>query len=139
MFQTRERVYIPQEPGHELRAIRTEATFLDGIAAKWGMGLHACPSTWAAFDAEVRQNFIPTDVDRVARERLDGLRQRGDVAQYVKHFRGLMIDVPDVNPTEAYWNFVEGLDFDIRREIYKANITNIEDDVLAGFPSVQYQ
>jgi len=42
--------------------------------------------TWDGFQEFIRAQFIPVDASRMGRRRLDNLKQRGRVAEYVTEF-----------------------------------------------------
>ena len=53
--------------------------------------------SWEALKKELKDQFLPTNTDWVARDALKKLRQTGTVREYVKTFSSLMLDIKDMS------------------------------------------
>jgi hypothetical protein len=74
-------------------------------------------TTWERFVREIRQNFCPTNRTKLARDKLVNMRQTGNLREYIRDFRTLILDIPGMNEEEKLDRFVRGLKPHIRREV----------------------
>ena len=61
-----------------------------------------------------------------ARQRLDNLRQRGTVDEYVTAFNALMVHVPDMAPRDQLHRFLMGLETDLRLHLATRELTTLQ-------------
>lgn len=104
--------------------VTVASTLLKGTAANWWFTLvqsGQAPGQWEDFVACVRNEFIPQDSVRRARDRLRGLVQKTSVSSYLNIFRNIVIAIPDMNEGEKLDRFCAGLKPQVRLEVLKAN------------------
>ncbi|KAG2221844.1 hypothetical protein INT45_003558 [Circinella minor] len=94
-------------------------TLLCDGAATWWRGVEydmttSTPSTWSEFKHVFKYEFKPANAEQLARQRLQQLHQTGSVEQYVREFRSLMPELPDMDTKDALFNFVQGLKYQCR-------------------------
>jgi hypothetical protein len=72
---------------------------------------------WSEFKQELRDNFVTTNPARLAREKFYSIRQSGDLREYVREFRLLMIELPELPEADKVFKFVSGLKQPMRKEL----------------------
>lgn len=77
------------------------------------------PGEWEAFKEAVRQEFVPQDSVRRARDKLRRLHQVRSVAAYLTEFRNLIIAIPGMAEEEKMDRFSAGLKPQVRLEVKK--------------------
>ena len=105
-------------------AVDFASTFMTGTAANWWFTIvheGKVPPTWEAFKLLVETEFVPQDSTIRARDRLNKLKQRRSVADYLSEFRNVVIDIPDMSEGEKLARFTEGLKPHILLEVRKEN------------------
>ena len=98
-------------------AIPHAVSFLIGAARTWWRAQEASgspPTTWAAFKASFLEAFQTIDAERMARDRMENLKQRTSVTDYANQFSGLLLEVPEMHSADAVYRFVRGLKPQIR-------------------------
>ena len=79
-------------------------SFLIGAARTWWRAQEASgspPTTWAVFKASFLEAFQTIDAERMARDRMENLKQRTSVTDYANQFSGLLLEVPEMHPADA--------------------------------------
>ena len=97
-------------------------TLLRDGAAMWWRGVEydmttSTPSTWSEFKRVFKYEFKPANAEQLARQRLQHLQQTSTVEQYVREFRSLMPELPDMDTKDALFNFVQGLKYQCRLQV----------------------
>lgn len=97
-------------------------TLLRDGAATWWRGIEydmttTTLSTWSEFKRVFKYEFKPANAEQLARQRLQQLQQTGTVEQYVREFRSLMPELPDMDTKDALFNFVQGLKYQCRLQV----------------------
>ena len=113
-------------------AIPQAVSFLIGAARTWWRAQEASgspPTTWAAFKASFLEAFQTIDAERVARDRMENLRQRTSVTDYANQFSGLLLEVPEMHPADAVYRFVKGLKPQIRLHVELQRPTTVNDAI----------
>ncbi|MBA0750840.1 hypothetical protein Gogos_002224 [Gossypium gossypioides] len=64
---------------------------------------------WQEFQCELKGQFYPEFVEKEAPAKLQGITQRGTIAEYVREFKEFMLQVLDVIEKEALLAFQNGL------------------------------
>jgi Retrotransposon gag protein len=67
------------------------------------------PQDWPSFKTEIRRQFLPKNVLRAARHRLENLKQLKSVTQYNADFAAAMIEVVNLSDAEALSLYMRGL------------------------------
>jgi hypothetical protein len=96
--------------------IRLAGTYLRSSATTWYRTARgdAVPEservkTWDQFVKEIRSNFCPLNMTKIARDRLVHLHQTDTLREYVRSFRTLVLDIPSMAEDEKLDRFVRGL------------------------------
>ena len=114
----------PQQAIDENMKVTVASTLLKGTAANWWFMMVQsvqAPGTWDEFCAAVRNEFIPQDSVRRARDRLRGLVQKTSVAAYLNLFRNIVIAIPGMSEGEKLDRFCAGLKPQVRLEVLMGN------------------
>lgn len=92
-------------------AVGIAATFLDKKALLWWSetGSKYDYSTFDHFVYALRKTFYPPDHERIARDKLDRLKQRGSVRVYIENFREIALELVGVTEMEKVRLFEKGL------------------------------
>lgn len=115
-------------------SVQFATTYLRGAAATWWFNkLRAANaeetlawSDWDTFAEMLKKEFEPVNPVRVARRRLDEIRQRYSVQQYVKEFRDITQQIPGITNEELLHRFITGLKETVRRDVDKAEPNDLE-------------
>jgi|YelNatPaOPRAMG01_1025707.scaffolds.fasta_scaffold20620_1 hypothetical protein len=102
-------------------------TFFDNQATKWWRNLVDPPVDWDEFGERFLQAFRPVNLIRNARHRLYDLKQTGSVYQYIRAFREICLDIPDLSEPERLHNFTRGLKQAVRVRVELQQPRNIEE------------
>lgn len=73
--------------------------------------------SWNDFVEGLRTQFRPISAEKVARNRLNTLRQTASVASYTNTFRNLMIEVPTMAEEDKLEYYLKGLKNDIHERV----------------------
>jgi hypothetical protein len=74
-------------------------------------------------------NFVPNNASRVARDKLAALHQRSGVADYIREFRMVALDIPDMNESEKLDRFTRGLKPFLRKEVLLKEPNRLDDAI----------
>ena len=113
-------------------AIPHAVSFLIGAARTWWRAQEASgspPTTWAAFKASFLEAFQTIDAERMARDRMENLKQRASVTDYANQFSGVLLEVPEMHPADAVYRFVRGLKPQIRLHVELQRPTTVNDAI----------
>ncbi|XP_010531750.2 PREDICTED: uncharacterized protein LOC104807978, partial [Tarenaya hassleriana] len=82
--------------------------------------------TWDQFKTALRHQFVPTNARDETRTKFRRLRQTGSIADYIRDFTALLLELGDVSDQDALFHFKDGLkDFArmevVRREAHTLN------------------
>lgn len=111
-----EQYFRAARPDSEEVKVTTATMYLTGDAKLWWRtkytemenGHHAI-NTWEDLKRELKNQFLPENVEFIARRKLRQLRQTGAVHDYVKQFSALMLDIRDMSEKDKLFDFLEGL------------------------------
>lgn len=110
-------------------AVPCAVSYLSGTALTWWRGLEAqgnAPTTWAAFKAKLAASFSLVDGERIARTRLDSLRQRTSVTDYTDSFMRLLLELPNMHVEDAIHRFLQGLKPAVRLHVELQRPTTLD-------------
>ena len=119
------------------------ATLLRSNALTWWQGLSptARPTEWENFKDDIIKYHQPISSVTVARDKIAQLVQRTSVANYVKDFKDLALNIPNFSEDERLDRFKRGLKHDVRLHVALANPSTFEaavtiagqvDDIMYG-------
>lgn len=75
--------------------------------------------SWADLKRELKAQFLPENVEYLARRQLRELKHTGTVREYVKQFSALMLDIKDMAEYDKLFYFMEGLQPWARTELQR--------------------
>lgn len=109
--------------------LRVASFYLTGAARTWWRTLNEeqKPTTWTAFVALLRIQFLPTNYQQALRDRLRSCRQRTSVAEFVDRFRRLRVEIGDVAESEALDRFVDGLKAKVKQQVKIHDIHTVDE------------
>ena len=113
----------------EVEAVHISASYFRGDALVWWRVLSersALPGNWGEFSLALRDQFLPADYARRARDELNDLKQVKSVADYVTRFRSALLSCEDVSPAEAYDKFRRGLKPRVAYEVLRQSPDTLE-------------
>ena len=112
-------------------AVPHAVTYLTGAAMTWWRTLEASgpPSTWPAFATAIEKAFKSVETERIARDRLATLRQRTSVSDYADTFTRLLLDVPNIHPSDVVYRFLQGLKPTIRLHVELQRPATLDDAI----------
>lgn len=114
--------------GDKFKILSGSAELVDAAATWWFTITQAGrkPSTWDGFRELVRNEFIPADYIRRAREKLNRCRQTGSVEAYINLFRQRALAVPGLTEGEKWNAFVLGLKPALEMRVREEDIMTFE-------------
>ncbi|MBA0786610.1 hypothetical protein Gotri_026064, partial [Gossypium trilobum] len=81
--------------------------------------------TWQEFRCELEGQFYPKFIEEEAREKLQGIKQRDTVGQYVREFKELILQVSDVTKKEALLAFQNGLKLWVKQKVEQRGVQKL--------------
>ncbi len=111
-------------------AIALVGTTLTGAAAAW---FQFCAreedfyeQSWDEFTDAFMQEFTPHEEILLLRKQLSLLKQKGSVYEYVRRFREIAPWIADMDESEKFHRFMEGLDPRVAAQVRMARINSLE-------------
>ena len=123
-------VQVGSDPFSDDTKVNFASSFFIGTAATWWFSYvtqHNCIPNWDEFVNLIRLEFVPSDSNRSARNKLKCLYQRRSVAEYLGAFRDTALCIPGITDEEKLDRFTDGLKHDVRLEVNKAYPPTFED------------
>lgn len=117
----------------DVEAMRVSASYFRGSALNWWRVLaerRRLPATWEEFVGGVKQQFLPSDYARRARDELSALKQVRSVSEYVSEFRNALLACEDVLEAEAFDRFRRGLKAKIAYEVLRMDPPGLEEAIV---------
>lgn len=118
----------------ETTKVRFASTLLRGEASEWWRQIQNDPdtyepSTWYDFCVAFREEFKPNNSEQLAREALDRISQQteGSIRAYVASFRKHMLELPSMDPADAIYRFIQGLNDDARMQVLLQDLVTLRD------------
>ena len=89
--------------------------------------------TWVQFEKAFHDRYQPIASEKMARNRIDTLRQTGGVAAYTTLFQQSKVYISSMADAEAIHRYTSGLKDDLKIEVAKASPTSLNDAInIAG-------
>lgn len=113
IFQMQQYCHLAPVP--EADRINFAATFFKDQAALWWRSYYlavdwaAAAPNWDGFLTALRQQFVPVNTSISAYDRLQRLSQKASVNAYNHEFRGIMLDLPDMDQATRMNYYLKGL------------------------------
>ena len=82
-------------------------------------------ASWEDLKREIKAQFLPENVEFIARRNLRRLQQTGTVREYVKQFSALMLDIRDMSEKDKLFYFLEGLKPWAQQELQRRGVTDL--------------
>lgn len=96
-------------PDSEEAKVTKATMYLTGDAKLWWRtkyaereSSHCTIHFWDDLKRELKNQFLPENVEFIARRKLRQLRQTGTVRDYVKQFSALMLDIRDMSEKDSF-------------------------------------
>ena len=108
------------------------ATFFKDQAALWWRAYYqtqnwaTAPPNWDTFTATLRRQFNPVNTSVSAYDRLQRLSQKTSVNAYNHEFRGIMLELPDMDQATRMNYYMKGLKDNIRPFVAMQTPTDLE-------------
>jgi hypothetical protein len=112
--------------------IQYTGTLLRNGAATWFRTVRQAPNpitVWDEFVRNLEANFVPSNAAKVARNKLASLKQSGSAREYIREFRTLVLDIPNMNESEKLDKFTRDLKPFLRREVEMKDPTTFSEAV----------
>ncbi|XP_070018207.1 uncharacterized protein [Nicotiana sylvestris] len=94
--------------------------------------------TWEKVRKEMKDQFLPSNVSWLARDRLKRLRQTGTIRDYIKEFTSLMLDIQNMSEDDKLHNFISGMQAWAQNELRRQNIKDLPSAIAAADSLVDY-
>lgn len=98
-------------------------TLLRDSAAVWWRQVETdmeleTPTTWNEFKKVFRKEFKPDNAEQLARTKLGQLKQTGTIEAYIREFRTIMLELPNMDTKDAMHIFIQGLKYQARLQVH---------------------
>ncbi|CDH61246.1 hypothetical protein RO3G_02687 [Lichtheimia corymbifera JMRC:FSU:9682] len=113
------------------------STLLRDSAATWWRHLETsidentgeteAPKDWSDFKDLFRKEFRPSNATQMARQRLEKLKQQDSIRDYIIEFRNIMLDLPDMFEEDAVHQFIQGLQYEPRLQVFLRTPTSLKE------------
>lgn len=124
------RISVPTISITDHNKIAIASSYLKGNAAIWlynKVNSSNIPATWEAFKNAISTEFIPADHTQRAREKFKRLKQVSSVEKYLSEYRNFILMIGNTNEGEKLDRFIDGLKYQVKVEVLKANCESFED------------
>ena len=81
--------------------------------------------TWDSLKQELRSQFLPGNVEIIARRKLRELNHTGNIQDYVRQFSWLMLDIRDMSEIDKIFNFIKGLKPWVKNKLYEQRVQTL--------------
>ncbi|XP_077242396.1 uncharacterized protein LOC143882895 [Tasmannia lanceolata] len=81
--------------------------------------------SWEDMKRELKAQFMPENVEFIARKNLRRLQQTGSIREYVKKFSTLMLDIKSMSEEDKLFQFMEGLKPWSQTELRRRGVQNL--------------
>ena len=86
-------------------------------AITWFRTIQPIPANWVDLQQLLLNQFGPVNTDITARNKLDSLKQTGDIRDYINEFNSLIIELPNMHMGDKVHRFIQGLQDKIKKEV----------------------
>lgn len=120
----------PTTPIPDETRVTFASSFLTSTASIWWFTIVQSgnvPSSWSDFKSLVLQEFVPSDHQTRARDKLRRLKQTHSVSKYLSEFRNCVLTIADISGGEKFDRFVHGLKKEIRVEVLKSQCSTFDE------------
>lgn len=94
---------------------------------------------WDLLKCELNKNFYPDNVAYKAQKIMRELKHTGYISKYVDEFSKFMLQVDNMNSGDLLFNFIEGLQPWVQRELQKHQVANISIALTEANTLVEFQ
>ena len=123
LFQVEQYIQLCSIPPHQ-QVIFVSSLLRDNAAIWWRnqdrmLKLEGEQNTmyWPEFTEALRQQFNPVNMPKRARDKLEFLKQKDSVHNYVFEYQSLMLEIPDMSEADRLDRFVRGLKSRTKQEV----------------------
>ncbi|KAK8948956.1 hypothetical protein KSP39_PZI005193 [Platanthera zijinensis] len=95
--------------------------------------------TWDEFKRELKRHFYPENVIYEAKKKLRELKHKGSIAEYVKEFTTIMLQIPNMSDEDLLFFFVDGLQHWARQELQRRDVKTLDEAIAAAESLVEFQ
>lgn len=130
----------------EAAKVRQASYYLSDVASLWWRrkqadiekGLYRI-DTWEEFRRELKRHFYPENVVYEAKKKLRELKHKGSIAEYVKEFTTLMLQIPSMSDEDLRFFFVDGLQHWAKQEIQRRDVKTLDEAIATAESLIEYQ
>ena len=116
----------------EVTKVRTATLYLTDNATLWWrrrfmeIEKGTCTiDTWADFKREIKKQFYPKDVEYMTRQKIKHLKHTESICNYVKEFSSPMLEAPDMNEKDLFFNFMDNLHGWAEQELRRRGVQDL--------------
>ena len=81
--------------------------------------------SWEDLKRELRDQFLPENVDHLAMEKLIALKQTGSIRDYVRQFSTLMLDIRGTSEKDKVFFFINGLQPWAKTKVHEKKVQDL--------------
>ena len=101
-------------------------------AITWFRTIQPIPANWVDLQQLLLNQFGPVNTDITARNKLDSLKQTGDIRDYINEFNSLIIELPNMHMGDKVHRFIQGLQDKIKKEVALRNPQDLQQAMTAA-------
>lgn len=94
--------------------------------------------TWEDLKKELKLQFLPENVEYLARKSLKRLHHSGSIRDYVKQFTILLLDITDMTEKDTLFFFMDGLQPWVEQELQRQGVQDLASALAAAKRLVDY-
>jgi hypothetical protein len=113
-------------------SVRTAAAYLAGGALSWWRYTETVgpvPGDWTAFQRAIVEHYAPIDSVRLARDRLENLKQHKSVKEYATLFTNQLVEIPNVDEDYKVYRFTRGLKPQVKVQVEMQEPTTLKEAI----------
>ena len=125
-------------PEQKLRQMNHAIAFLRGTAGQWWASVmregaanpSTLPSSWSQFKVMLLERYRPIAASKIARAKLDLIKQIGNVDGYCNAFLNQMQFIDDMSDGDKLHRFTSGLRGEIKMEVLRNEPTSLHEAMI---------
>ncbi|KAK8934643.1 hypothetical protein KSP39_PZI015004 [Platanthera zijinensis] len=87
---------------------------------------------WEEFKRELKRHFYPENIIYEAKKKLRELKHKGSIAEYVKEFTTIMLQILNMSDEDLLFFFVDGLQHWARQELQQRDVKTLDEAIAAA-------
>ena len=96
-------------------------------------------ATWDDFKKELKKQFFPENVVYEARKKLQELKHKTTISDYVREFTTLTLQIPNLAIEDALFFFIDGLQSWAKQELQRRGVKDVDEAIAVAESLTEFQ